>query len=188
MWGWNCPDWLCFFCRARMSETISAGFMSVDLSGWSFMWRRRREGSLSSCRLVGKRAELCERRLGGISGMGWDWWPGAGLGLGSRAAGGGTQGQAQGLPLRDRGNVAPVFCFLGVGGVWGKNRSSAQKTFSFLAHGAQPLRTEFWPVPCARKRVPGPWFETFCTPEEREAARIWRLVNALAATAVPGGR
>lgn len=80
------------------------------------------------------------------------------------------------------------FCFLGVVGVWGQIVLLLKKHPHLWAHGAHPLRIDSWPVPGARKRVPGPWFETSYTSVERGAARFWRLVNALAARAVPGGR
>ena len=118
MRGLNCPDWLCFFGqggdeRGWLSRVHVSGFVGAA-DGVEVV-----EAVLTRLRPDGKRAEPSERGFGGISGMGWDCWPGAGPGWGSRVGregrhkacpyGGGsgddvgdagaTRGRAQGLPL-----------------------------------------------------------------------------------------
>ena len=62
-------------------------------------------GSLSRWRPGGKRAEMSERGFGGISGMGWDCWPGEGLGWGSRM---GREGRHKACPYGAGWGVAEV--------------------------------------------------------------------------------
>ena len=100
---------------ACVSERMVMRSMQV-LTGISVRcFSRRWSGAASG-------AGLSERGFGGISGMGWDSWPDAGLGWGSRVGrqgrhkvcpygsgseddggdAGATRGQAQGLPLREQ--------------------------------------------------------------------------------------